>query len=231
MPSELLAAIVGGVATVAAAAIALWGAISMYFRQKEHELVQKRYLEEGIDVVIATAEAALNIYSHNWARCAEILKSFRDLQGIRPEELSTGFLPLVSSRFALTAHYRLNVVVASPEIWECFQLVLSFVQVSNAVLCEEIPLAMKAQLSGQVQATREEIVEAGLATLKDLDERSHRYHIVPAELHRIARLLEEQRFRLKGIAKLRHHEVVVDVVARLKDTFEDKLSANRKAEL
>lgn len=219
--------IIAGVFTVIAAVVAVGGAVFVFYRQKEHELVQKRYLDEGIDVVIATAEQALNIYSHNWARCTEILKSFRDLPTIKPEELTNGFITLPQDRFALTAHYRLNVIVDSQVIWESFQLVLSFSQRANTIVAEEIPLALKAKLTTQtIDATRQEMVDAAMKELEELNEESIRFHTLPGELHNIARLLEEQRFTFRGIRKLNKHEVVRGVVSRLSETFSDKLSAN-----
>ena len=59
-----------------------------------------------------------------------------------------------------------------------------------------------------IQATGQEMVDAAMEALKELDTESYRYYVVPGELHNIAKLLEEQRFRFKGIRQLREHEVV-----------------------
>lgn len=99
-----------------------------FYRQREYELVQKRYLEEGLDVIISTAENALYTFHHNWARCLELLKSFRDLGTMKPEDLDVGFLQLPTDRFALTANYRVNQIVNSPTVWRVFQLVIEFAQ-------------------------------------------------------------------------------------------------------
>ena len=221
---EYLGDIITGASTVVAAIVAVSGAVLVFYRQKEHELVQKRYLDEGIDVVIAAAEQALNIYSHNWARCTEILKSFRDLPIIKIEDLTSGFIPQAPDRFSLTAHYRLNVVVDSPVIWETFQLLLSFTQHASTVITEEIPLTLKAKLTTQVvTVTKQEVVDAAMQQLLKFDKESHRFNFVPGELHNIAKLLEEQRFRFKGIRKLHDHNVVRAVVAKLSEVFKDKL--------
>ena len=134
--NEYLGGIIAGVSSIVAAVVAVGGAVLVFYRQKEYELVQKRYLDEGIDVVIASAEQALNVYAHNWARCTEILKSFRDLPTINPDDLTSGFIPLPHDLFSMTAHYRLNVIVNSGVVWETFQLVLSFAQRANAIVTE-----------------------------------------------------------------------------------------------
>ena len=95
--------LISGGATILAALIAVGAGIWAFYRQREHELVQKRYLEEGLDVIVSTAENALFIYHHNWARCLELLKSFRDVEAMKPEDLAVGFLQLPADRFALTA--------------------------------------------------------------------------------------------------------------------------------
>lgn len=211
--------------TLITAAIAVGGGIWAYYLQKEFELVQRRYLEEGLDVLIATAENSLNIYSHNWARSLEILKTFRDLEKIDIGEFDKGFLNLPESRFSLTANYRVNTIVDSPIVWYTFQLVQSFCQRGCAITRDEIPVALKTKLQTErIESTREEIVEEAVAVLTELDKESHRYHTFGGQMHRIASLLERQKFRFKTVQALKNHETVRDVLTRLEETFADKLA-------
>jgi hypothetical protein len=221
--SELIA----GATTVLAAGIAVWGGIWAFRRQKEHELVQRRYLDEGLDVVISIAEAALSIYSHNWARCTEIIKTFRDLQNVTADDLIIGFLPLPENRFAFTAHYRVNVIVDSPVIWQVFQLVIAFAQRGCTITKEEIPVGLREVLRhGPDPAKRDETVQAAMQAITELDKDSYRFHIFAQQMNRIARVVEEGSFTFKSIKSLREHTEVKSAVEELEKAFADKLKTD-----
>ena len=68
MLAPITVEIIRGVVTLAAAGLASWVALTLYFRQKEYELIKQRYWEGGVDVVAAAVEQALGVVSHNWAR-------------------------------------------------------------------------------------------------------------------------------------------------------------------
>ena len=216
--------LISGAATILAAFIAVGAGIWAFYRQREHELVQKRYLEEGLDVVISTAENALYTYHHNWARCLELLKSFRDVETMKPGELDVGFLQLPADRFALTANYRVNQIVNSGTVWKVFQLIISFAQTASAVARDEIPAAMKLKLTtDQVEVSRAEMVEEATKVLKDLDKKSHHFYFFFGQLQDISMLLEEQKFALKHIRGLRNHPTVIAAIHKLEKEFSDEL--------
>lgn len=226
--SEVVELIVNAVTALAVAAIAVVGGIWAFYRQKEFELVQRRYLDEGVDVVGSAAEAALSCYHHNWARCLEALKLFRDSDLTKPEELEGLFVPFPPVTFATAAHYRVRAIVNSDLVWETYQLVIAFAQTSNGIVAGEIPHALKAKLStDQIEATREEIVAEAEKVLRDLDSKSHRYQVFIRELNRIAELLEGQKFSSKGIRRLHKSEVVRSALANLREGFKDKLDAHQ----
>jgi hypothetical protein len=222
--TEYIPDLISSGATILAAVIAVGAGVWGFFRQKEYELVQRRYLDEGLDVIISTAENALNTYHHNWARCLELLKSFRDVETIKPEELDHGFLQLPVDRFALSANYRVNQMIDSGTVWRVFQLVIAFCQRANTIARDEIPSALKVKLTTQdIKASRQEMVEAALNALKELDRESYRFHVFIGEMQAIARLVEEQKFSLKQIRRLRVHAVVVNALKKLEAEYADKL--------
>lgn len=218
--SKYIPELISGGATIVAAALAVSGGIWGFFRQKEYELVQKRYLEEGLDEVISTAVNSLNTFHHNWARCLELLKSFRDVETIKLEELEAGFLQLPTDRFALTPNYRVNQIIDSPVVWQAFQLLISFAQTACSVARYEIPAALKLKLtSNQIHASRQEMVDQAMKVLEDLDAKSHHFHLLISQLQDISILLEEQKFALKDIRMLRKHPVVMNAIERLEKEY------------
>lgn len=227
---SLLPDLMASVTTLLAVLIGILGGIWAYYRQKEYELVQRRYLEEGLDVLISTAESSLNIFSHNWARSLENLKMFRDLDDMKPADLDSGFLDLPDSRFALTANYRVNAIVGSPTVWYVFQLVISFCQYGCTVARDEIPAALKKKLAGEIDATRKELVNEAELVLRELNTKSQRYQVFVGQMHRIAELFEKQRFRFSNVDKLRCDPVVEDVIKILEDSFADKFEEHGASE-
>lgn len=224
--SEYIPELISGGATILAALLAVGGGICGFFRQKEYELVQKRYLEDGLDVVISTAVNSLNTFHHNWARCLELLKTFRDVDTMKPEELDVGFLQLPTDRFALIANYRVNQIVDSPVVWQAFQLVISFAQTACSVSRDEIPAALKLKLTtSQTQASRQEMADVAMMELQDLDTKSHRFHLFIRQLQDISMLLEEQKFALNDIRALRKHPVVVGALEKLKKEYANELES------
>ena len=222
--ADLVPDLISSATTLVAVMIGVGGGVWAYYRQKEYELVQRRYLEEGLDVLISTAESSLNIFSHNWAKSLEHLKMFRDLEDIEPADMDRGFLDLPDSRFSLTANYRVNAIVNSPTVWFVFQLLISFCQQGCTIARDEIPTALKLKLtSNDIDATREEMVEEATTELVELNSDSQRYHIFIGQMHRIADLFEKQKFSFKNVNKLNDHPVVKDVLKNLEERFADKL--------
>jgi hypothetical protein len=222
--STLISEVVSGLATVLAAAVAVLGGIWAFRRQKEYELVQRRYLDEGLDVVVSAAENALNVYSHNWARCTEVLRTFRDLPDARPDDMTSGFLPLPETRFAVTAHYRVNVIAESQVVWNVFQLVIAFAQRGCTTTHDDIAVGLRHLLEQRAdEARRAQAVETAFNALTELNEESNRFHLFAQQMNRIARVVEEGNFTFESIKSLRNHEVVTSAIEELERAFADKL--------
>lgn len=144
---ELLKALLTLLVGLTIARVGLW----IYFRQKEYELVKQRYLEQSIDVVAAELESAMGAFSHNWGRCLQLLKEYRDIEAhFDLDKLSSGFLAFESTGFQRIAHYRLRSLVQSDVIWKVYQLALAFAASANAKAASEIPATIKARLQGGV---------------------------------------------------------------------------------
>ncbi|MDZ7686951.1 MAG: hypothetical protein U5O39_20010 [Gammaproteobacteria bacterium] len=212
--------LIGATATLVAAGIVVAGGIWAYFRQKEFELVQRRYLEEGVDIVIATLDNALNTYNHNWTRCIELLKSFRDNPDFDPDELSRSFLTLPPDKFALTANYRLNRIIDSPVVWRAFQSAIAFAHKGCTMTRNEIPEALRAKLTTDlVAASRAELVEESEKILKELDEEYLAHHFLISKLHDIAMDFEGRKFSLKDVEKMKERPKIKQALKELEERY------------
>jgi len=217
--------IISGISTILAVIIAAWFGLWIYYRQKEFELVKQRYLDEGFDKLVASAEHFLNIYYHNWARCLEILKSFKDL-GIQydPKELEKGFWEIEQPRFPFVTHQKVGNITKSKIIWEVYQLVISFAQKGSSIAKNEIPEAIRMTIKGgKSNAEVKRLFEEALDQLQKLDEEAREYHHFLSCLIRIVAYLERQKFSFKKIHELHKQNFINSTLSQLEKQFAGKL--------
>jgi len=109
MVSPICLELIKGGITLAVALLGAWWALHLYFRQKEYELIKQRYLEGGVDIVAAEVEQASGVLHHNWARCLNIIKAYRDEKtDFDIQELEKGFQLLDSSKIHRIPHHRIS---------------------------------------------------------------------------------------------------------------------------
>lgn len=225
MISPIYLEVIKGGFTLAAAWLVAWIALRLYFRQKEYELIKQRYLEGAVDIVAAEVEQSLGVVMHNWARCLNIVKAFRDEKSdFDIQELEKGFQILDSSKLHRIPHHRIGNLTQSQLIWQVYQLAIAFSANSNTVITKEIPDTIKLKLtSNRIAEETKKIVDELFKTLKDIDAESHKYSCLTRELHALGLMLETERLSFKGIVKLAERVKVKNLLARLKADFADEL--------
>jgi hypothetical protein len=212
--------------TLGAAALGAWIALNLYFRQKEYELIKQRYLDGAVDVVTAEVEQALGVVSHNWARCLNVVKSFRDsAANFDVAELQKGFLELDSSKFHRVPHHRIGSLVGSQVFWQVYQLAMAYAANSNTVIVKEIPEAIRLKLTtNQIQADFKSMADEMARELRRIDDESHKFALLVRELHALGLMLEVERFRFKGLAQFKDRDSVKQLVSRLAAPFADQIA-------
>jgi len=106
--------------------------------------MKQRYLEGAVDAVAAQLEASFGVVSHNYARCLQVVKSFRDTgDDFDVKELEHGFLELDQSRFLEIAHHRIGTLIGSQIVWQTFQSAMAHAASANAAVSQEIPEAIR----------------------------------------------------------------------------------------
>jgi hypothetical protein len=226
MLSPLYQELIKGAFTLAAAGLAAWIALRLYFRQKEYELIKQRYLEGAVDIIAAEVEQVLGVVSHSWARCLNIVKAFRDEKtDFDLKELEKGFLELDSSRFHRVAHHRIGNLAGTQLIWYIYQLAMAFAGNANTKITKEIPETLRLKLTTN-RITREpgEIATAMFNELKQIDNESHKFACLIRELHALGLLLETQRLNFKSISRFPERTEVKNLIKRLQSEFADELA-------
>lgn len=221
---ELYQQLIKGVFTLITAGggvfVGAWLGMRAYFRQKEYELVKERYLEGAIDVVASEVEQSLDIFRHNWTRCINILKAFRDEKAaFDPKELSLGFRDFEMSIHRIP-HHRIGDLVGSQVIWDVYQLAISFAANKNSVLTKEIPEIIRLKLSQHIaMAEPEVIVNETFEDLWKIDEASHRFAHLTRVLHELSRLLEKERMTFNHVGEFRNRGEVKTLIVNLESEF------------
>ncbi len=207
---------------------AAWVGVRIFFRQKEYEIVKNRYLDCGVDLVVTELENNLGVLSHNWARCLNIVKSFRDTNELFDvSELDKGFLELDSSRFQVVANHRLNILVGSKIYWEVFQLAQAFISTSNSTITKEVTDTIRLKLTtDKVTKTTEELVDYSHKLLKEINEASHRYSSFQHKLLMIADVLEREKLSFNKVEKFRDKLEITEITRQLENEYAEKLSSD-----
>ena len=217
-------------APIVAVLIAYFLGAAAYFRQKEYELVRKRYLEEGVDIISEEADKALGVFWRNWSRALSLLKQFRGLGSNVDRKLySEGWVTLEPSVLATRPNYRLNLLVRDEIFYSVLQLVHAWVENANKVIVEDLCVAIKLRVEGapgiQVKAKDEEINKTYMDRLLTLRNEAQRYYQLIHHLENIAGVLEQERLSFKKLRSFHTYPVVTQGIAELKKAFHDDLQA------
>ena len=217
----------GGV-TVTAACLAAWLGVKVFLRQKEYDLVKQRYLEGGIDVIAAYQEEALGVFHHNWARCIQLVKMFRDAQeSFDLDQLKQGFLELDSSKFHAIPHHRLQILVRTQVFWEVYQLALAFAETANAMVTNEIPETIRLKLTTtKLNADIKRIAEESFKHMKELEDKSHKFSVLTRELEALAGMFQTENFTFKNVLAFNEKAEVKESIERLRREFSNEIKTH-----
>lgn len=199
------------------AAVGAQFALITYFRQREHELILARYLEGGLDHLAAEVATTHEAFSHNWARCLALLKSFRDCgNSFDVTELDKGFMPIKAANANIVAHHRLWILTDTFVYWTYYQHAMAFFTTANSMLVTEIPEALRAKnTTSELEDTPcENIVLDAVEEARKLENQGRKFVILVSELQQLAAEMEKTKYRFNTLKSFRSRRVVIDSIAR-----------------
>lgn len=136
---------------IAAAILVYYLGKSAYFRQKEYELVTKRYLEEGIDAISKNVDKSLALFRHNWWQSTVVLKHFRELgKDMRLELYQNPFIAPDPSLFEIWRDYRLLNIVGDDVFNRAHQSLDAFVRSTYAFFQDDLGSMVRVTIGGQI---------------------------------------------------------------------------------
>ena len=228
MPNEI-ATITGAV--LASTLAALFGAYAVYrlgrrayLAQKEHELVQQRYLHDGVDAVGEQFQYLLSVFHQNYEQGLNVLRYFRELEQNMPSPLleETAYLRIESRAFHNAPHYLLTELIQTRVFHSIYQHLHAFVQIQRQFLAYDLGTYVKIHL-GRLPGSNP-TMETGQAAQTYLDELKRRnkeaqkYYIVIQRLQAISASLAREKFSFTDIEQF-HINVNIKVWVREMQDF------------
>ncbi|MFC1478649.1 hypothetical protein ACFL57_04245 [Candidatus Margulisiibacteriota bacterium] len=205
--------------------------IRKYLHQRGHELVTKRYLENGVDLVATGVEHALSVWRDNYAHSLRILKNFRVKQkhGFKMDQSEydgTMFRRYNQDLFEFTPFYKLKTIIGDTEdiFHKLIQSLFAFVEIT-ANYCQYVMcVAIKEFTEGdKIKITAEDLSNENLKIINEYHEKFSKYYILIQQLHKITWILETNPMLLKDMKKIKDREDIKECISHLKETFKDDL--------
>lgn len=213
-----------------AAWIAYKFGMQKYLHQRGHEQITKRYLEDGVDLVIEGIEHALGVWRENFAHSLRILKNFREKQKLgitlNPNEYDgTQFRRYKQELFYFTPFYKLQTIIGDTENIFHSQTcrLFAFVEKVNNFCQYDLCVAIKEFVEGGTYLiTAEELCKQYKLKIEEYGDEASKYYTLIGELQNIAWIIETNAMLLEDMEKLKDRRDIKDCMKRLKKTFEDK---------
>jgi hypothetical protein len=185
-------------------------ALRAYFKQRAHEQIMKRYLDEGIDRVLAGVNQAFRVFIYNNLKAQTLLAKVQKGKSI---DTTVRFQSVERHILELTPYSKINHLVGDYVFWEVSQLLLGLVEGQNVVLNEHFEVM-------SVVSTFEKMAPGEINQLLDnYYKKFVKFYSLAQELQCVASILEKQTtLSWDKFNQLKNHSEVKTSVKRLKAT-------------
>lgn len=204
-------------------------AYRVYHAQKEYEMLVSRYLDDGLDVLAAELQSAIEAVNHNWARCVDLLREYRDLGAKFDEnQLDIGFIERPSGKLQHIANFRVYKIVGNTDFWVLYQLAISDLDTAINRLSREYPNAVRMVISQKLNDTaRSHAVEHVLNESKKRHDSIHKWANLLAEIHGLRDFIEGKRLTHRYIDRVKKKEEIKAFIQNLKKHFPAELKRHQ----
>ena len=211
-----------------------------YLNEKKNELITKRYLENGVDKVLAGVEHALAVHNENWKRGLNLLKEFRECRKanikLRKTTLEKEFIDYDLKHFSVEPFYKIKALVGDDIYWESYQLLYFFIGENYNFLENDLKLAIESIENGSMKAPIDKFCDKYMEKLIEIQTESDKYYKIQLELFNISMALEDVLFELenlsfKNIKAFKDKPEIKKGIEHLKDVFGEEANEMKKLKL
>lgn len=211
------------------AGLAYWFGRRQYLIKRDHEQITKRYLENGIDVIVESIEHALGVFSKNYAHSLRILKTFivKKNAGISPspEDYATNcFLRYKQEQFYTAPFYKLIQLCGEEAkiFYVQTQHLFVFVESATNFFQYDMCVALKEFVEGnRITVNANTLFDEYLKRVKDYSDKSQKYYDLISELQKIAFVLETKPIRYRNLKKFCDRQEIKQTLENVKNIFKN----------
>ena len=179
--TQVVGALVTGCSVLLVAYIAYRSGLKAYFREREHERITKRYLDDGIDCVSASVDQVLRVFNDNCLRVDTVLL-WHERKEDEKGKLSIEFERFERGHLELTAYLKLTDLVGERIYWPIIQMLFGFVDGHITVL---------NGIMDDKKMSESEMVKMVQACNEDYSQKFNKYKVLVKELRVITVGLEQ----------------------------------------
>jgi hypothetical protein len=188
-----------------------------YYRQKEFELLTKRYLEDGTEAVGASVDRSLAIWKHNWTIAQTVVGMIRHRLEIPSELLDVKYVCPDPSDYREWADYRLVELVGDGTIHKAHQSLDAFVRTTHAYFQYELHPWAKTLAKGGKDVS--DILAKHAALMKRYEGEADRFYGLLDLLQTLSRRIERQRWSFRRLRRLSSDTEIKNVLVQLRSKF------------
>lgn len=195
--------------------------IRTYFRQREHDVLERRYLVETVDRLAELIEGCLQAHRDNWRQAIGRLHVWKQIGRAeaaldqRPYERTT------SAAVNMTLIYRLERLVGNTFLTKPVQSLVAFCNTTEDFLVNDFQgcIEHKEAISESVEA---DVLRSFSERLLALDEEAQRFYRLPMSLDLFAKKIEQQeRLSHAFLASLKKDPEILKEIEMLQVHFAD----------
>lgn len=208
-----------------------------YLRQREYEQITKRYLENGVDLLMANIEHGLGVFKKNYIHALSSLKLFKETQTLEipldPKTYSEKFKEYSPEAFYTVPLYRLQRLIGKENVEvfnEAIQEFFSFLDKTTMFFERDLCTAIKVYVGGNKKiAPAQEIFDCYVTKTKELSDESMKYYSIISALQSITWILETSAFSFKKLKGFKDKPEIKDCVEKLKQVFANSQDSDEEA--
>ena len=196
-----------------------------YKKQKTHELIIRRYLEQGIDLLIVNVDDGLSSFKRNFEYSLISLRHFRESKKLNmdlPEDIDKkDFVQYKPESFSQIPFFKIYYLLGDNITFLAVQDLFSFLSFSYDFLQNELLDNIRKfdKVETEFDVDWLEFYTETLTKIKQLEKESRKYYSILTVLQDVATILESEIYSWKQLEDLKHDSRIVDSVKILKEQF------------
>lgn len=215
-------ALLTGVFVLLAACIAYKSGMKAYFTRREHEQIIKRYLDEGVDLVLGSVKQVLVVFLDNNLNAETILGQ---LQKNEETDLSVKFERFKRHILEFTPQLKITRLVGDNTVEELIGGLFGFIDGHTVFLNTTFLPTLKE--ANTIRTSRKDLLDVLKEMQNELDvfkQQFDKYFLLVDVLHQITSILERQTtFNWSNLDQFKNRPEIRASVERLKEIFKAEL--------